>query len=155
VAAGGADDLTPVGSSVYFTTNEIRLWRSDGTAAGTIPVSPYIEGQDPNSNNLTPVGNRLFFSWIGPGTGRELWISDGTPGGTRLVRDIYPGTHTEWVTLWGSTDRVKVEVTNASHPDNLTDFNGTLFYSATDATNGRELWKSDGTAAGTTIVKNI
>ncbi|MEG4066573.1 Ig-like domain-containing protein, partial [Microcoleus sp. Pol11C2] len=34
-------------------------------------------------------------------------------------------------------------------------FNNTLYFSATDATNGRELWKSDGTASGTELVKDI
>ena len=33
--------------------------------------------------------------------------------------------------------------------------NGTLFFTADDGVNGQELWKSDGTAAGTTLVKDI
>src|SRR6202035_3431680 len=42
-----------------------------------------------------------------------------------------------------------------SSPGNLTNVNGTLFFSATDGVNGLELWKSDGTAAGTVLVKDI
>ena len=34
-------------------------------------------------------------------------------------------------------------------------FNGELFFNASDAANGREIWKSDGTAAGTEMVKDI
>lgn len=37
----------------------------------------------------------------------------------------------------------------------LTNVNGTLFFSADDGIHGRELWKSDGTAAGTVLVKDI
>ena len=37
----------------------------------------------------------------------------------------------------------------------LTNVNGTLFFTANDGTNGRELWKSDGTADGTVLVKDI
>ncbi len=38
---------------------------------------------------------------------------------------------------------------------NLTNVNGTLFFTAKDATHGTELWKSDGTVAGTILVKDI
>ncbi|MEZ4776653.1 MAG: cohesin domain-containing protein [Bacteroidia bacterium] len=37
----------------------------------------------------------------------------------------------------------------------LTNVNGTLYFRATDVTNGTELWKSDGTTAGTVRVKDI
>ena len=77
-------------------------------------------------------------------TGQELWKSDGTAGGTVLVKDIdfRPG---------GSS----------SSPRFLTNVNGTLFFSAEFfafddvGSTGRELWKSDGTAAGTMLVKDI
>jgi len=42
-----------------------------------------------------------------------------------------------------------------SNPSYLTDINGTLYFQASDPTNGTELWKSDGTAAGTVLVKDI
>jgi ELWxxDGT repeat protein len=53
-----------------------------------------------------------------------------------LVKDIYTGA-------------------NASIPQNLISINGTLFFTATDGVNGKELWKSDGTDAGTVLVKDI
>ena len=53
-----------------------------------------------------------------------------------MVKDIRPGT-------------------SGSFPDRLTDVAGTLFFRADDGTNGNELWKSDGTASGTVMVKNI
>ena len=37
----------------------------------------------------------------------------------------------------------------------LTAVDGTLFFSASTAEGGDELWKSDGTEAGTTLVKDI
>ncbi len=44
---------------------------------------------------------------------------------------------------------------SSSSPADFTDVNGTLFFTAITATAGRELWKSDGTAAGTALVKDI
>src|SRR5262249_36872730 len=40
-------------------------------------------------------------------------------------------------------------------PERLTAVGGTLFFAANDGVNGQELWKSDGTAAGTVLVKDI
>ena len=66
----------------------------------------------------------------------ELWKSDGTPGGTKLVKDINPGA-------------------NGSDIEDLTVLRGVLYFSASNATRGRELWKSNGTTAGTRLVKDI
>ncbi|MCI0459687.1 MAG: hypothetical protein L0Z62_22275 [Gemmataceae bacterium] len=56
-------------------------------------------------------------------------------GVAELVKDIWPG---------GSSD-----------PGILADVNGTLFFTADDGVRGRELWKSDGTEAGTVLVKDL
>lgn len=45
--------------------------------------------------------------------------------------------------------------TAGSNPANLTAVGGTLFFRADDGINGAELWKSDGTSAGTVMVRDI
>ncbi len=112
-----------------------RLWKSDGTAEGTVRVSPY------GGRELTAVGGLLFFSARDESHGRELWRSDGTTNGTAMVKDIYPGFEATWPA--------------GSEPTHLTNVNGTLFFIAFDGIHGIELWKSDGTADGTMLVKDI
>ena len=44
---------------------------------------------------------------------------------------------------------------NSSSPENFTALGGYLYFSADNGTIGNELWRTDGTAGGTTLVKNI
>lgn len=139
------NNLASFKGKLYFNANDgakgPELWVSDGTEAGTMLVSdinPGANGSDPSM--FTPFDDSLLWFRANNGaTGTELFISDGTGGGTKLVKDIRPGA-------------------TGSDLDHLTLVNGTLFFSAFDADvsfAGNELWKSDGTAAGTVLVKDI
>src|SRR6266481_1927413 len=44
-----------------------------------------------NPSQLTVVGSAVFFTAFDGVHGFELWKSNGTPGGTLLVKDIRPG----------------------------------------------------------------
>ena len=68
----------------------------------------------------------------GEDKGRELWVTDGTAGGTNLVKDIRVGS------------------SNGS-PFAFFIFNNKLYFSANDGT-GSDLWTTDGTDAGTTKI---
>lgn len=89
-----------------------------------------------NGGQLTNVRGTLYFSANDGKHGYELWRSDGTARGTRMVKDINPGTG--WSNLFG-----------------ITAVNGIIFFSADDGVHGAELWRSDGTARGTRMVKDI
>jgi ELWxxDGT repeat protein len=92
-------------------------------------------------------GNVLFAANDGPtpGTqhGNELWRSDGTAA--VLVMDINPGTHFNGVS----------NVANDSNPTDLTTSSSFVYFSADDGVHGVQLWRSDGSAAGTTMVTDI
>lgn len=141
-AGPGITSAALLGNTIYFAANTpatgVELWKSDGTAAGTVLVRDIVTGPASSSPaNLRAVGSTLYFSATNAINGVELWKTDGTSAGTVMVRDIFPGT-------------------TSSNPANLTDVAGTLFFTATDTTaNGVELWKSDGTPAGTVLVLNI
>ena len=72
-----------------------ELWRSNGTAGGTQPVKE-IHSTECSYNrhafpaHLRAVGRTLFFESDDPTHGPELWTSDGTTAGTKLVKDINP-----------------------------------------------------------------
>ena len=80
--------------------------------------------------------------------GNELWQSDGTTGGTFLLDDIYPGS------TGTSVDGIEISsVPNSSNPSDLTDVDGTLFFTANDGVHGVELWAlngNDGSGGGST-----
>ena len=81
-------------------------------------------------------------------TGVELWKSDGSVLGTNLPRDINPTFFFAGPSVLGG----------GSSPQNLTNVNGTLFFTASEFStsgSGVELWKSDGTTAGTVLVRDI
>ncbi|MHC5539323.1 ELWxxDGT repeat protein [Singulisphaera rosea] len=142
-------DFAIVGTTLYFaatdSTNGRELWKTDGTAAGTVLVKNiYPEPMSgPNSSspqNLINFNGTLVFEATDGTNGRELWKSDGTAGGTVLVKDISPGVASSFV---------------AAASNNLTIVGTNLLFAADDGTHGRELWKSNGTAAGTVLVKDI
>ena len=66
--------LTNVNGSLFFTANDgsTRIWKSDGTAAGTVPSSSSFTGITPH--NFIAVGNRLFFTAKTTTTGEELFV---------------------------------------------------------------------------------
>lgn len=143
---------TPFAGAVFLGGG--GLYKSDGTPAGTTRVGPAAA-------HLAASSGKLFFAGAtagvsgGPTGGTELWASDGTAGGTALVKDIYPGGI--YISRWvrGSRTPVRMWRAHSSSPAELTDLNGAVVFAATNGTSGRELWRSDGTAAGTVLVKDI
>lgn len=118
-----------------------ELWRTDGTAAGTILLRDIAPGAaSGNPENLTAVGSVLYFTATDPATGLEIWRTDGTPAGTMLVADLEPGTA-------------------GSNPLSLFAAGSQLYFTATfgDAVTGRgrELYRTDGTPAGTLLVADV
>ena len=145
---GGLDTApwgyTPMSTgSVFYSTSD-QLWKTDGTTAGTVLVKSVG-----SVSNLTAVSGTLFFVGNDGATGGELWKSDGTTTGTTLVKDIYPGTTSY------TYDKHKYTVLNSSSPTGLIGFNGMLYFAANDGRDGVELWKSDGTPAGTILVTDL
>ncbi len=99
VPGSAPSDFAVVGAAPYFAADNgvsgRELWKSDGTAAGTVLVKDINPGAgDSFPGNLTNVGGTLFFAANDGASGVELWKSDGTTAGTVLVTSRFPRTTT-------------------------------------------------------------
>jgi ELWxxDGT repeat protein len=115
----------------FFIGGPGVLYTSDGTMEGTVVVKKFLE-----LGELEVMNGIAYFVAFTHENGYEMWRSDGTPAGTNLFHDIYPGP-------------------GSSRPTYLTIFNGLLYFSANNRVNGRELWRSDGTPSGTWMVADV
>ncbi|ATB48140.1 ELWxxDGT repeat protein [Corallococcus macrosporus] len=152
--AAGSDpaDLFHGDRVLFFTANDgthgRELWRSSGTGgSGTALVKDIYPGLASSEiSNFTRVGNRVFFAADDGVHGYELWVTDGTSAGTYLVKDIYPGP----------ADGVhRPSPFFRRNSPLMVEFGGVLYFGADDGVNGSELWRSDGTEAGTYLVEDI
>jgi ELWxxDGT repeat protein len=139
----GRQSGATMGGRLYFSaaaSSEPELWSTDGTSAGTLTVSGTSPFDSSFPCDITASGQQVFFTaYNGPdpqAIGRELWVTDGTASGTKLVLDVAVGM-------------------KSSNPSDFTAFTGGVYFSADDGIHGRELWISDGTATGTTLVSDI
>jgi ELWxxDGT repeat protein len=162
------DSMVAMGKSVYFAADDgkhgVELWKSDGSAKGTKLVKD-INTTPGNSNpnddsainqsaeveKLYVSGKTLYFRATDGQNGVELWKTDGTERGTKLVKDINPADPDPTTT----TCKRNKNCAGGSWIDDLTLVGKTLYFSANDGQNGVELWKTDGTEAGTVLVEDI
>ncbi len=131
------------GKYIFVGNNDTlgnELYITNGTAAGTKLVKDINTGSmGSNPDNFTELNGKVYFTCVTSAYGRELWRTDGTAANTQLVKDIVPG-------ILGSNDVSGYQMfSNGSY----------LLFSALTAGKGYELWKSNGTPAGTSMLMNI
>ena len=181
------DDLVAAGDLLFFTANNIEngreLWRTDGTAVGTVLVRDIFPGTaSSNPESLVALGDRLYFSADDGLHGVELWRSDGTFEGTTMDMEINlhgssnpkdltvfqdmllfnafsPDAGEElWIVEAGKLPRVLkhiAEGARSSSPAGFTVWQGYVYFQADDGVHGTELWRTDGTTAGTVMVRDV
>ncbi|MEO5889169.1 MAG: hypothetical protein ABIQ31_02895 [Ferruginibacter sp.] len=116
------------------------MWKSDGTPGGTVLIKPGVASS--MGGNSAVLNNKMYFTADDNTSGTELWVTNGTEVGTYMVINLFPE-------IPGSG------IFSSGAPQHLTVFNSKLYFEASDPTHGQELYMSDGTAAGTILVKDI
>lgn len=121
----------------FFIANDgggSQIWRSTGSGATKVTNGP----GDVQSAGF-PLNGRLMFGAFAPATGFELYSASIAPtplGPATLVKDIAPGA-------------------TAGGPSAVVPVGGGLgLFGANDGVTGTEVWRTDGTTAGTTLVSN-
>lgn len=122
---GPLTDFHDIGGHIYFKariSNELRLVQTDGTDSGTSTITtaalPF------GSLETAPLGDSVVLPMTDTERGQELWITDGTNAGTRLIADLLPGSF-------------------GSFPRDLHAYRNEVFFRATDD-EGWAVWATDG-----------
>jgi len=144
-SASAPSYLTKAGNFCYFAAASgqfpapgLELWKTDGTATGTVIVKDIHPAGYSYPTQITAWGDRVVFSADDGTHGTELWISDGTEAGTTLVKDLSPGTANSVLTLGSGNSVVS---------------GGNLYFTAKlSGEASARLWKTDGTPGGTVVV---
>jgi ELWxxDGT repeat protein len=142
--SGSPSNLKVAGKILFFSAfdaaNGSELWCTEGTIQSTQMLKDLRPGTASSAPyNLKSVNNTLFFLANDGVNGVELWKSDGTARGTQLVKDIFPGSESafKFVSFQSvSTDSY-------------------FYFVANDGLQGKGLWRSDGTLAGTLRLKDV
>ncbi|MEX1189744.1 MAG: T9SS type A sorting domain-containing protein [Bacteroidia bacterium] len=137
--------LSAFGNNVLFIASDgihgMEPWISDGTEAGTFMLKDIWPGNGNSYNSSTsyldnywnnyffPLNGSMVFAANDSIRGLELWITDGTPEGTNILKEIKQGTQ-------GTGQQYRIL------------FNNKMYFNADDGT-GQKIWVSDGTEAGT------
>jgi len=135
-----SSSICSVSGHAYFWGNDgvsgTELWRTDGTTAGTVRVTDLAPGSaSANPGGMAALADRLVFGALLPALGSEPYVLDPATNAVTLLGDLNPGA-------------------GSSGPSFVTQVGSTVYFSAADA-NGRELWRTDGTPAGTVRVADI
>ncbi|MCW3093911.1 MAG: Flagellar hook-length control protein FliK [Ferruginibacter sp.] len=136
------EEILNIGGVIYFiggpdtSLRAQSLYKFDiNTADGIRPVKVVtgtgVYGSTSYVYSLTEMNGTLFFSVSdAPNNKNQFWKSNGSTAGNILLIDSFSY-------------------------DNYLKFGGQLYISGSDNIHGQELWKSDGTISGTSLLKDI
>ncbi len=136
------------GNRLYFVGRDdahgSELWATDGTGLGTVRLTDFVSPDPFRSESAEPsllaLGDRVVAPVLLPSGEEELWISDGTVGGTRRLAEVYPF----------------LEAPLAGAGAQFLARGGVLYFVSTaEGDETAALWRTNLTAGGTSAVKSL
>ncbi len=134
------------GTKTYFintnSSNISKLWVTSGTKSSTkeaypdSPTIPVLSITGATKDLMIGLNEKVIFKASNSTAGEELWVSDGTPAGTFMLKDINSGP-------------------SGSAIQNFMKLGNKAIFLANDGIHEQELWITDGTSAGTNLVKDL
>ena len=184
---GNPQNLYTSGSTAYFSADDgvhgDELWKTDGTADGTVLVKDLVPGAVGGvPDSFIAFNGATYFLAQNKNNDQQLWRTDGTEAGTQIVADIrtvaglragvvqmivangklfmavsgHEGYQGLFVSDGTTASTVKVRDFGPFDLVIMGAVNGTVLLNANgNDGNNNELWKTDGTSAGTVLVKDI
>lgn len=133
--ADGSIEAGTVYQDKYFGIGGSQFFSTDGTPSGTHTLFSVGSGGYP-AGIIPVLNNRMVIFSYDNVNGYEPRLTDGTAGGTTLLKDIAPGEA-------------------GSDPSVFTTIGDKVFFLANDGVHGQEIWQTDGTTAGTSLLKDV
>jgi ELWxxDGT repeat protein len=138
-------DFISFNGQLFFTADDgiagREVWHSDGTSQGTqllVDANPGAAGSSPS--DLSAANGLLYFFATDSSGAAHFWSSDGTASGTKAVAAVSP----------------RPDPTRSTGCDSRAIALGSnVYFAGYDASAAVQLWKSDGTSAGTQRITNI
>ncbi|HBL26842.1 MAG TPA: hypothetical protein DD490_08415, partial [Acidobacteria bacterium] len=123
------------------------LWATSGTAAGTSRLADdlTVAGLPGGRPGLVLVSAAGQDPTGQQPTGFEPWVSDGTASGTRILKDIDPL----------NPPPQPGDTRGSSFPAHFAPLGTQVLFAATSEATGREPWITDGTEAGTRLLRDV
>lgn len=125
--------------SAFSNNHGLEPWIFNGDTTFMLKdINPGLKSSD--AQNYFLINDKVIFTAYNNDYGGEWWETDGTPEGTKIIADIFEGIG----------DGVLINSYQAYHQvENI------IYFSGQNQEYNNELWKTDGTIEGTTLVKNI
>lgn len=178
--AGELSGFVELNDQLFFSArNEFdndELWSTNATQGGTTLVKDINPTGSSQIGNMVKVGNRLLFMATDNGTDFDLWTSNGTPNGTQKVAELNQFANTSLnaqnISVMGSrllfctqtqlmitdgttagTDSL-LAITSYSQGFGYCELNNKVYFLLPSNIGQQEIWRTDGTEAGTELVTN-